>query len=134
MTNQCIAYIIDDDTINQFVFKRIIENKKFTKKIIPFLNGQLAIDFIKTHLKDHENLPDVIFIDINMPVMDGWEFMEAFQKLPLSKRTLIYLLSSSINPADLERAKKTNFVSDYIIKPIKNEQLDAIIQELEKKE
>jgi CheY-like chemotaxis protein len=130
MSNLFIAWIIDDDTINQFVFTKIIAAQKFTKEIVSFLNAELAITFLEDNIATPENLPDVIFVDINMPMMDGWDFLEEYKKLGVNKKTLIYLLSSSINPYDIEKAQKIPLVSGYIIKPIKNEKLKDIIASL----
>ncbi len=131
MNKQYIACIIDDDTINQFVFTRIIQNHHFTKEIITFPNGQEALSFLTNNL-DCQKIPDVIFVDINMPVMDGWEFLEHYTQLKISKKVLIYLLSSSVNPADIEKSKRIPLVNSYFVKPIKTEQIQEIILALQK--
>jgi CheY-like chemotaxis protein len=130
MINQHIACIIDDDSINQFIIKRVIEDHNFTKKIIPFLNGREAIDYLSDNINVLENLPDLIFIDINMPVMNGWDFLELFKNLKFPKKILIYLLSSSIDKTDFEKSKTFQEVTGYLLKPLKNEQLIEIIIKL----
>jgi CheY-like chemotaxis protein len=130
MINQHIACIIDDDNINQFIIKRVVENHNFTKKIISFSNGQEAFDFLFNNQKDSENLPDIIFTDINMPIMDGWTFLEHFKTLKFDKNILIYLLSSSIDANDFEKSKTIPEVSGYLIKPIQNKEIENIISKL----
>lgn len=90
-----------------------------------FGNGFDAIEFLRTVQDTADALPEVILLDLNMPVMDGWEFLEAFRALKpsLPRKITIYIVSSSIAPADVERAKSISAVTDYIIKPITMAQL-----------
>lgn len=83
------------------------------------------------NLHNDKELPDVIFLDIDMPIMDGFEFMEEYVKLKpkLGKKITIYMVSSSVDPVDIDRAKKISEITDYIIKPITQDQLTYIIQE-----
>jgi CheY-like chemotaxis protein len=75
-----------------------------------------------------DRLPDIIFLDINMPVMDGWEFLNEFIKIKnnFEKKITLYVVSSSIDPRDLERAKSINLVTDYLIKPIELKKFEKI--------
>jgi two-component SAPR family response regulator len=132
MTNQYIVCIIDDDSINQFIINRVIDQHNFTKKTLSFLNGQEAIDYLFQNINFTENLPDFIFVDINMPLMNGWDFLEQYQKLNLPKKTLIYLLSASIDNSDFEKSKTIPEVTGYLVKPIQNDQIEDIIAELNK--
>ncbi|MEH6770260.1 response regulator [Maribacter arcticus] len=124
-----VCCIIDDDPIFIYGTKRIIEKVDFCNKIIVYNNGQEAIDGIYELIKTKEQLPDVILLDINMPVMDGWEFLVEFKKLQnlFSKKIHIYLASSSVDPRDIERVKNYKEVSDYILKPITPDDLGKII-------
>ncbi|MEH6760287.1 MAG: response regulator [Maribacter arcticus] len=124
-----VCCIIDDDPIFIYGTKRIIEKVDFCNKIIVYNNGQEAIDAIYELIKTKEQLPDVILLDINMPVMDGWEFLVEFKKLQnlFSKKIHIYIASSSVDPRDIERVKNYKEVSDYILKPITPDDLGKII-------
>ncbi|MEH6745585.1 MAG: response regulator [Maribacter arcticus] len=124
-----VCCIIDDDPIFIYGTKRIIEKVDFCNKIIVYNNGQEAIDGIYELIKTKEQLPDVILLDINMPVMDGWEFLVEFKKLQnlFSKKIHIYIASSSVDPRDIERIKNYKEVSDYILKPITPDDLGKII-------
>jgi CheY-like chemotaxis protein len=130
--SQSIVCIIDDDKIYQFTITRTIEQEVVVKKILVFSDGEEAIEFLIDHVKNQEELPDVIFLDINMPIMDGWQFLEEYIKLKpkVDKKITIYMVSSSVDPADMDRAKKINEITNYLIKPVKQEQLRELIEAL----
>ncbi len=124
--------LVDDDPIFQFGVKKLVDYTQCSKSILVFNNGQEAIDHLKVYLSNAEKIPSVILLDINMPIMDGWEFLEAFSviKNKLAKVILIYMVSSSVNQDDIDRAKSISEVSDYIIKPITVEHLNKMLLEL----
>ncbi|WP_240927948.1 response regulator, partial [Cellulophaga sp. Z1A5H] len=97
-----------------------------------FSDGEEALNFVLKNLNDKIELPDIILLDINMPIMDGFQFMEEFVKIKpkLGKKIVVYMVSSSVDPKDIERTKKISAISDYIIKPIEIEKLKAIIENL----
>ena len=113
-------FLVDDDEIFTFLTKRTIEETQLVDQIKIFSNGQDAIDFLEEAAGDKELLPEVILLDINMPILDGWGFLEEFilLKTSMGKKITIYVVSTSISPYDLERAKNISEVSDFIIKPI----------------
>ncbi len=126
-----ILCLVDDDDVYQFTFLRQIKDSDLAKDILMFSDGELAMDFIEGHLAEVDSLPDIIFLDINMPIMDGWEFLEEFIRLKpnIGKKIVIYMVSSSIDPSDIDRAKAISEVSDYLIKPIVKEQVKTIIEQ-----
>jgi CheY-like chemotaxis protein len=122
--------LIDDDKVYQFTSKMILEATQLTSRIITFFNGQEAIDFFLDPANQQiDILPDVIFLDINMPIMNGWNFLEAFDKLYdiLPKKILIYVVSSSVDESDIERSKSFVSVKDYVIKPINKEKYRLLL-------
>ncbi|APS37958.1 MULTISPECIES: response regulator [Salegentibacter] len=125
-----LACIIDDDKIYVNLVKKIIEIKKLSNNLLIFKNGMEALDHFKLILENatEDRLPDIIFLDINMPVMDGWEFLNEFIKIKnnFEKKITLYVVSSSIDPRDLERAKSINLVTDYLIKPIELKKFEKI--------
>ena len=125
--------LIDDDKIYQFTAKMILEATGLTHSIKTFFNGQEAIDYLLDPTNnDPEKLPDVIFLDINMPVMNGWEFLEAFQIFwkDLHKRIVVYVVSSSVDASDIQKSKTYEAVTDYVIKPINRDKYRELLASL----
>lgn len=125
--------IVDDDEIYQFTMAATLKTFNSVKNIISFKDGLEAIDYMLDNLSNEKELPDVIFLDINMPVMDGFQFMEEYVKIypKVGKKITIYMVSSSVDDVDIERAKKISQISDYIVKPIRETQLKNILEQLE---
>lgn len=117
--------MIDDDLIYQFTCKKLIQSLELPIELIPFLNGQEALDFLLKNAKVENKLPDFIFLDINMPILNGWQFLEDYVNIKnqLCKPNLLYLVSSSIDFEDVERAAKNNLLTGYINKPISKEKI-----------
>lgn len=115
-------FIVDDDPIIIFGLQKMLGFVTNCEDIRSFENGKLALDNIIENLHEKQKLPNVIFLDINMPIMDGWEFLEAFHQLDVSERIRINIITSSIDPADYQRfeqfKKKTLHFLDYKNKPI----------------
>ena len=110
------VFLIDDDELYIFLLKMIIESTRLVDQIQIFENGQDALEFIQNNVENDECLPEIIFLDIAMPVLDGWGFLEEYPLLipHLKKRIELFILSSSVSPPDLERAQKNIFVSDFL--------------------
>lgn len=116
-------YVIDDDEIYQYLTNEIINSTQLVNNIKFFSNGSDAIEFLKLIKDIPEQLPEVILLDLFMPVLDGWGFLEKFTdvKLKINKKIIIYIISSSIDPEDVQKAKTISEVTDYIIKPLTRE-------------
>lgn len=123
-----VACIIDDDPIFVFATKKLMQLTEFCNSFMVFHNGEEAINHLQPLLKAGEKIPDIILLDLNMPVMDGWQFLDAFIEIPCSKTITIYIVSSSKNPSDFERARQYGQVNNYIIKPVTPEMLRTIIE------
>jgi CheY-like chemotaxis protein len=115
-----LACLIDDDLVHAFVVEKMLAKTPNCKNLLVFPDGSPAIDYFKSVATDADKLPDIVFLDINMPVIDGWAFLDEFAKIrhTLAKKISIYMLSSSVNPLDMEKAKTYTDVSEYISKPI----------------
>lgn len=121
MTTCKTAWIIDDDELCKLLTANTLELNKFCSAIRSFTNGQEALAELKASV-ELGTFPDLIFLDINMPVLDGWGFLEAFSQYPeeLKKSCSLYILSSSIDEEDFKRAKTNKDVRDFFSKPLKN--------------
>jgi CheY-like chemotaxis protein len=121
------AWIIDDDEIYKYGFRKYVTIKGLCSKIVDFPNGNEAINFLKDSA-NIDNLPDVIFLDIDMPVMDGWEFIVAFEQIKacINKKIAIFLVTSCISYQDIVRVQNHPDITDYIIKPIDSQQFSAV--------
>ncbi|HAQ69801.1 MAG TPA: response regulator [Flavobacteriales bacterium] len=125
--------VIDDDDIYQFLLKKELKHTNLVDKIQVFTDGQKAIDYFIENKKSIELLPDVIFLDINMPIMNGWQSLEQFKQIQpkIAKEITIYLVSSSFDDRDINRSKEYTEVTDYIIKPVKRSNLLSVLREIE---
>ena len=119
-------YIIDDDKLTVKLISMLIHKNKFCDEIHSFYNAQDALNELKQNSENSDELPDGILLDLNMPIIDGWQFLEEYVKLDIVKDISIYIVSSSIDPADIEMAKKHEFLKDYIMKPITAAKLTAM--------
>jgi CheY-like chemotaxis protein len=134
MNKPFIICIVDDDEIYKFTMRKTIEMNKLARKVLIFSDGEEALDFITDNLGNNQDLPDVIFLDINMPIMDGFQFMQEYIKIKprVGKKITIYMVSSSVDADDIEKANEISDIAGYLIKPIKASELNDIIAELEK--
>lgn len=124
--------IVDDDEAFKFLTSMIIEESNRVEKIMTFSNGRETIEFLESVKNQPEKLPEIILLDLNMPIMDGWEFLDKYicMKPRIGKKITIYIVSSSINPKDIQRAKLIGEVSDFIIKPVTEEKFHELLESL----
>lgn len=123
--------LIDDDQVNNFVCESIIKSEKFAEEVLSFEWAQDALDYlINSSENEPDKFPDLIFLDINMPGMDGWTFIQEYRQLPeeLTGRCSLFMLSSAVDRKDIICAKSHDEVKDFFSKPLSPEIL-AIIKE-----
>lgn len=113
-------WTIDDDLIYQIIVKKIIHKSDMFSVASSFKNGKEAIDALTNSLINEEALPDIILLDINMPIMDGWEFMEKMTLLKpaVMKSIIVYVVSSSIATEDKDKSKTYSAILGYLSKPL----------------
>ena len=125
-----LACIIDDDEVYINLIKKVIDIKKLSENLLVFKNGREALDYFTAIIENlNQNaFPEIILLDLNMPVMDGWDFLKKFTQIspPTNIKTTLYIVSSSIDPFEIEKAKSFTSVTDYLIKPIKLDEFEAI--------
>ena len=131
MTKKSI-WVIDDDAIYQILANKIIQRSELFYTVNSFVNGKLAIDalhiIIRKTTNTTEKIPDIILLDINMPIMDGWEFMEEMSliKSQVNKKIIVYIVSSSIAAEDKKKSKTYSDIVGYLSKPISMNDLELI--------
>lgn len=119
---------VDDNQIDRYICGTIVEKYNFAKRVIEFDMATKALEYLHANLHIPENIPQIIFLDINMPVMSGFDFLDEISKLPIiiQNTCCIVMLTSSANPDDLDRANNNAIVKDYISKPLNKEKLDEV--------
>lgn len=119
MTKKTI-WIVDDDAIYQIIANKIIQRSGMFSAISSFKNGKEAIEYLYNAAASNANLPDIILLDINMPIMDGWEFMDEMGAITskLQKKISVYIVSSSIAVEDKNKSKSYENILGYLSKPI----------------
>jgi CheY-like chemotaxis protein len=128
-------FLIDDDPIYVLLTRKILSNVTSDYEISEFGDGQLALDRLIDLSQENAPLPDIIFLDLSMPVMDGWEFLAEYSLLKesLKKEIRLYIVSSSISPREVERSKEYHEVVDFFIKPLEKETIAGIMQNIKEK-
>jgi len=125
--------IIDDDTLNNYICSKIITHSGFADDTVDFTNATAALEhLIKTMNENPDDLPEIIFLDIIMPGVDGWAFLKEYEKLDTTFKDKIYLsiLTTSVFEKDREKAKKFNDVDKYLCKPLSADELYRIAGEI----
>ena len=128
LKNQIV--LVDDDMITNMINEKLLRITMGCK-ITAYINPEEALRKIKNDAHVNvQDLPDIIFLDINMPQMDGWEFLDEFEKLPALalKKTNVWMLTSSIAPEDIERSKTYQSVKDFISKPLTVDKIKDIME------
>jgi CheY-like chemotaxis protein len=123
---------VDDDAISLMLYKMVITKASFTNEIVTATNGEEALNYIKkltaSSSEPKKKQLQLIFLDLNMPVMGGWEFLDSFSSVEYSEynHIKVIILSSTVDPNDLENSKKYPMVIDFLSKPISKEMLKDI--------
>lgn len=122
--------LVDDEESTNFLNKRIILKSGVTDTIYVKTNGQEALNFLVKSNWEEIPKPELIMLDINMPIMNGWEFLDEYKYLPVNKQVtaIVMMLTTSINPADIVRAKDSGLVNEFKSKPLTLATLNDIME------
>lgn len=124
------ALLVDDDQTTNYLNRLLITRLGITNKLLVALNGQEALDLLLVHCQEAtDECPALILLDVKMPVMDGFAFLAAYDKLPLEQKDaiIIVMLTTSLHPQDIDRVKKLN-IAGFLNKPLTREKLDEVLQ------
>ena len=127
----CIL-LVDDDELTNFLHRLVLEKSGFTQQIKIADSGKEALDYLENseagNSADLYPSPDLIFLDINMPAMNGWEFLEEYKKMNLKSRTIVVMLSTSLFVGDKLKAEAIPEISGFEDKPLTAEKVEAAIK------
>ena len=116
----CKLLMIDDNPLEHLIMQRMVDNYNVFPNMAHSLEADMAISYLENNYTDSENLPNVIFLDLNMPKFNGWDFIKSFEKIyaKLKKPIDIYVISSSIDSLDVAMSEKYPFIKAFFPKPI----------------
>ncbi|PIB39423.1 response regulator [Maribacter sp. 4G9] len=122
--------LIDDSEIDNYINKAIISKSEIVSEVITKTSGKEALDYLIDLQDDVESVPEIIFLDIRMPGMDGYEFIEHFKNLPdaLKGKCRVFVLSSSTNPTDVARSESYEEIEKHLAKPLAHHSIEELIR------
>ena len=126
-----MVLLVDDDPATNFLHRRTIRKVAGEIRVEEALDGQQALDLLREGMTRGEAPPKIIFLDISMPHLDGWGFLEGYRELPTDWRSKsrVFMLTTSLNPDDHERARSYDIVEDIIDKILTRDRFAEILQE-----
>jgi len=128
MNNIGTVMLVDDNDTDNFISKRIIEITKFSDNVIVKNSGKSALDYLIDNKESPDAIPDIIFLDINMPIVDGFVFLYEYEKFSNSvkDKCRVIILSSSDNKRDIDKIVNNDFVIKFVTKPLTEKTLEEI--------
>ena len=123
-----LVLLVDDNDTDNFISKRIIEITGFSRRVEVRNSGKLALDYLRENQDHLDNIPNLIFLDINMPVVDGFVFLYEFDKFSeaVKSKVKIAILSSSDNKRDIDKIVNNDHVINFITKPLTEDSLEEV--------
>lgn len=122
--------LVDDDEATNYIHKMVIKQMNCVENIVVRENGIEALEYLTSTIDGKYPQPDLIFLDINMPAMDGWEFLEEYKNLEDDQlaKTVIVMLTTSLNPDDRDKAGVIPVISGFMSKPLTTELLEEVLE------
>jgi CheY-like chemotaxis protein len=123
-----LVMLVDDNETDNFISEKIIEMAGFAEKVLAMDSGSSGLAYLRENENDLDKIPDIIFLDINMPFVDGFVFLFEFESFSqaVKDKAKIVILSSSDNKKDIDRIVDNQYVIDYIVKPLSAEALNNL--------
>lgn len=123
--------LVDDDEGTNFLNERIIRLSGYVNNIVKAHNGIQALEYLKLKINSKHPQPEFILLDINMPAMNGWEFMEAYSQLDEAQKAqiIIVMLSTSLNPDDEKKAREIKEINDFRSKPLTMKMFTDLVED-----
>lgn len=118
--------VIDDDPIFTFLLERMLQKLDFTEELVVFHESDTALSAIEDCIDSPEHLPDVLFIDINMPILDGFDLLRQIRERITVKKILIYMISSTCDPMDFKKMETHPEIAEFLMKPVSVETLQTL--------
>jgi CheY-like chemotaxis protein len=130
--NKVNLAVIDDDQMYVLALKKLLERVQFTDKTVYFENGNVALNYFDQWIHQANLLPELILLDLNMPVTNGWQFIKEFKKLKLriDKKITIYMISNTINEDEIQKAKNIEEITEFVCKPVTFGTLTKILSQM----
>jgi len=127
----CKLVLIDDNPIDHYIVRTMLYNNEVCKQATYTFDGSMVLEFIEENRAAKHLLPDGIFLDLTMPDLSGWEFLDKFEKIKdsLDKQIELYVMTSSVRESDKERSSKYGCVNSFISKPLTKQVLNNICQQ-----
>ena len=121
--------MIDDDEIYHKISQLMVKEYSPVREVVSSTDAKATLHYLEENKENAENLPDYIFVDLSMPEYDGWDFLNGYRQICDSFRKVVkvYIVSSSIDPQDIERSKRYSFVDSFLIKPLRRDFLSKLI-------
>jgi CheY-like chemotaxis protein len=130
--NKVNLAVIDDDEMYVLALKKLIEKVQLTDSTVYFENGKVALNYFDQWIHQVNLLPELILLDLNMPVTNGWQFIREFRKLKIKidKKITIYMISNTINSDEIQKAREIEEITDFVCKPVTMVTLSKILSRL----
>lgn len=127
----CKLVVIDDNPTDHYIMQRLLHNNYNCEQATYTYDGRLVLDYLKLNTDEDKQIPDVIFLDLDMPGCTGWEFLDELETInAISKKNVqVYIMSSSIRSADVFNSKKYACVNSFITKPLSRELVNRVCEE-----
>lgn len=130
--NKINLAVIDDDDMYVLAIKKMLERVQLTERTVYFENGKVALNYFDECIHQLNLIPELILLDINMPVTNGWQFIKEFKKLKIKidKKITIYMISATVNEDEIKRAQEIEEITEFVCKPVTINTLTKILSHM----